>query len=241
MEHITVNQFLRTPSGNAAILLDDNLIILDISDSLLAIDVKKKACIGNNLFSLLKPAYEFFPSISEALDKKLFSQFMSTIPTKVGNRFFLWMVYSYEVKHHGQHHLLTGLDISDIASTLNEMFFISSNIVNNIPYFLCWKDTRSKFLGCNKNFLNLVGLTNYKDIVGKTDFDLPWTREQATKYRKDDHDVIFSGYQKTFYIERQSQYGGQERIVQVSKIPFKINDKLKGVVCIYRNLGAVPK
>jgi PAS domain S-box-containing protein len=46
--------------------------------------------------------------------------------------------------------------------------------MDNIPQCIFWKDANSVYLGCNRNFAELVGVKDPKSIVGKTDADLPW-------------------------------------------------------------------
>ncbi len=64
------------------------------------------------------------------------------------------------------------------------------NIIQNIPHYIFWKDRESRFLGCNENFAKAAGLKNRADIIGKTDYDLPWKKSQSDAYRKDDEEVI---------------------------------------------------
>ncbi len=45
-------------------------------------------------------------------------------------------------------------------------------------------------LGCNEVFSRAAGLESPDQIVGKTDSDLPWPREEAEAYRADDQEVM---------------------------------------------------
>ena len=232
-----IKQLLTVSDGNAVILIDDDLKILDFSDSLSDIDKKINLYKGKDLFSLLQPSHLFFTSIRNPKHKSLFASFMSKIPTKIGKHLFLWGVHSYKVDSTSENHLLSGIDVSDIASQLNEMTFMRNYIINNIPYYICWKDNSSMFLGCNSNFAKIAGLSKPVEIIGKSDFDLPWSLEQAIKYRRDDQLVMDSGSEKVFYEELQDQSDGKKHVVCVSKIPFHINTRSKGLMCIYRNMN----
>ncbi|WP_373500285.1 response regulator [Desulfococcus sp.] len=46
--------------------------------------------------------------------------------------------------------------------------------MDNIPQCIFWKDANSAYLGCNRNFSKLAGVEDPKNIVGKTDDELPW-------------------------------------------------------------------
>jgi PAS domain-containing protein len=47
-------------------------------------------------------------------------------------------------------------------------------VVDHVPYCIFWKDTESRYLGCNKNFAALDGRTDPREMVGKTDYDTAW-------------------------------------------------------------------
>jgi PAS domain-containing protein len=52
-------------------------------------------------------------------------------------------------------------------------------VLNTVPQSIFWKDLESRYLGCNRLFAIAAGLDDPARIVGKTDFDLPWLREEA--------------------------------------------------------------
>ena len=57
-------------------------------------------------------------------------------------------------------------------------------VMDTLPESIFWKDQDLVYLGCNQNFVQDAGLNSPHDIVGKTDFDLPWKREEAEFYRR---------------------------------------------------------
>ncbi len=63
-------------------------------------------------------------------------------------------------------------------------------ILDSIPQYIFWKDTNSVYLGCNQRWAELVGLTEPKEIIGKTDDDLPWLLGEADIYRERDRQLI---------------------------------------------------
>src|SRR5574341_1010572 len=63
-------------------------------------------------------------------------------------------------------------------------------ILDTIPQSVFWKDRKSVYLGCNSVFAMAAGLDRPEQIIGKTDFDLPWPREEAEAYRADDREVM---------------------------------------------------
>jgi hypothetical protein len=64
-------------------------------------------------------------------------------------------------------------------------------LMNQIPQGIFGKDRYLVYLGCNQKFASDAGLTP-EEIVGKTDYDLPWTKAEADFYRKCDRQIMAS-------------------------------------------------
>lgn len=94
-------------------------------------------------------------------------------------------------------------------------------VMDTIPVHVFWKDANSVFLGCNGQFAIDAGLTSPEEIVGKTDFDLPWTREEAESYRTDDREVIETGIPRLEYEEAEHAADGRAIWVRTSKVPLR--------------------
>jgi PAS domain S-box-containing protein len=91
-------------------------------------------------------------------------------------------------------------------------------VMNTIPQSIFWKDGNSVYLGCNRNFERDAGLTSEK-IIGKTDYEMPWSREEADSYRLHDRQVIESNTAQLHILETQQQADGRQIWVDTSKIP----------------------
>jgi PAS domain S-box-containing protein len=63
-------------------------------------------------------------------------------------------------------------------------------IINNIPQYIYWKDTNSVYLGCNEKYAEILGLENTEEIKGKTDYELPFVKEQIELDQVWEHSVI---------------------------------------------------
>lgn len=66
------------------------------------------------------------------------------------------------------------------------------NIISNLPGHVYWQDNNNVFLGCNKAQAKSAGLKSTQDIVGKTNYDMPW-REQADALNKINYEVMRTG------------------------------------------------
>ena len=110
-------------------------------------------------------------------------------------------------------------------------------VLNNIPSFVFWKDTESIYFGCNMNFAKSAGLNSPDDIVGKSDYDLPWSKEDSDFYRKIDKKVMASGEPQINFEEPQTVAGGSTRWLRTSKIPLSDHEgKIIGILGIYEDI-----
>jgi two-component system, cell cycle sensor histidine kinase and response regulator CckA len=112
-----------------------------------------------------------------------------------------------------------------------------AQIIDAIPQSVFWKDRDSVYLGCNIVFARAGGLERSADVVGKTDYDLPWLTEESDGYRRDDRAVMDSNHPKYHIIEQQQQASGERIWVDTTKIPL-CNEagKIYGVLGIYDNI-----
>jgi len=92
-------------------------------------------------------------------------------------------------------------------------------VLDNFPGVVFWKDRQSNYLGCNQSFATGAGLNSPAEIVGKTDFELPWASTEAINYRKDDFDVMEYGEGRLHIIEMQHQSDGKVIWLDTSKFP----------------------
>lgn len=111
------------------------------------------------------------------------------------------------------------------------------DLVDQLPAAVFWKNTASVFLGCNNFFANLAGIASPQDIIGKTDYDLPWGETQGDIYRKDDQAILQSRQPKLGIEEPQLLADGREIILLTSKIPlFASNGEVVGILGIYHDI-----
>ncbi|MEH2441390.1 trifunctional serine/threonine-protein kinase/ATP-binding protein/sensor histidine kinase [Nostoc sp.] len=94
-------------------------------------------------------------------------------------------------------------------------------IMNNIPQSVFWKDRNSVYLGCNQNFAQGSGVGVPENVIGKTDYDLSWTREESDLYLECDRRIMESGQPEFNIIETLQQADGKQIWSNTNKIPLK--------------------
>ena len=106
--------------------------------------------------------------------------------------------------------------------------------INNISQFVFWKDRNSVYLGCNKNFASYAGYEHPNEIKGKTDYDLPWSKEEADFFIKIDTEVMNSGIPQLNFEEQQTLVNGSSRWLSTSKMPiFDAEKRVVGILGWY--------
>lgn len=112
----------------------------------------------------------------------------------------------------------------------------TDDLLNRLPTAIFWKNTQGVFIGCNQRFAELAGLDKPEQIVGKTDYDLPW-KKQAELYRKDDQEVINHKKPKLHFEETITIPDGSELILLTNKVPLIAdNGEVMGVLGIFYDI-----
>jgi len=109
-------------------------------------------------------------------------------------------------------------------------------ILDTIPVRVFWKDSQSRYLGCNAHFARDAGLGAPDEIVGLTDKSLPW-RDSADVIQAIDREVLRTGQPKLNYQLLLSRPDGAERWENVSKIPLRDETgQVFGVLACYEDI-----
>lgn len=104
-------------------------------------------------------------------------------------------------------------------------------IIDYIPQQIYWKDIDLIYRGCNQNFARAAGFDDPENIIGKSDYDLSWTKEEAENCRIDDQSVLDSTKPALHIIETQLQTDKKQKWFDTNRIPFKTpKGKIKGIL-----------
>lgn len=122
-------------------------------------------------------------------------------------------------------------------ASLGENRAMLANILDTIPQSVFWKDRDSVYLGCNSVFARAAGLESPEQIIGKSDFDLPWPREEAEAYRADDREVMENNRPKLHIIEPLEQFDGTRLWIDTTKLPLADKTgRVYGILGVYEDI-----
>jgi PAS domain S-box-containing protein len=112
-----------------------------------------------------------------------------------------------------------------------------NNVLSNVPASIFWKDRNSVYLGVNKQFAHDTGLQSPDELIGKSDYDLAWTKEEADFYRECDLKVMDDGEAMLNIEESQLQADGRTVHLLTNKVPLlDATGQVTGMLGIYMNI-----
>ena len=103
---------------------------------------------------------------------------------------------------------------------LREQRELLSNIIDNSPYAISWRDRQSAMIGCNRVYAEQVGLEKPVDAIGKTYAELPLPPDEARLCRRCDEVVLATGAALLNHEETRTA-AGQTRTLMTSIVPLR--------------------
>ncbi len=112
-------------------------------------------------------------------------------------------------------------------------------IIDNIPDHIYVKDVKSRFKLINPAVMRALGVTDYEDIIGKTDFEFH-TPELATGYFANEQRILNLGESMINQREKILAPDGENRWLASTKIPLRNQQgDITGLVGINRDITDV--
>ena len=112
-----------------------------------------------------------------------------------------------------------------------------NQVLSNVPASIFWKDRNSVFLGVNDKFAHDAGFQRPEEVIGKSDYDLAWTKEEADFYRECDRRVMVSRQPMLDIEEPQQQAGGKKVTLLTNKVPLlDKSGQVYGMLGIYMDI-----
>ena len=110
-------------------------------------------------------------------------------------------------------------------------------VLDSIPSAVFWKDRDSIYLGGNRTWLEALGLKSSEEVVGKSDYDLPWEKKQADSFREYDRRVMESGIPEYDIIEPYLRADGTPAWAKTNKVPLRDTEgNVVGVLGTYDDI-----
>ena len=105
-------------------------------------------------------------------------------------------------------------------------------VINSSDDLIYYKDSKLRYIGCNKSFENLLAKKE-SEIIGKNDFEL-FEEDLAKVFRREDFEVLD---ENNLITSNEWIIFGHKRIFfQTKRIPFKYKNKKIGILGIARDI-----
>lgn len=102
-----------------------------------------------------------------------------------------------------------------------ESKLLLETVMNALPGAIFWKDRKSHYLGANNLFAQNAGYEKGSDLIGLSDYDMPWKKEESDAFVEDDKQVMNSGIEKVGIIEEITNAEGETIFLETNKIPLR--------------------
>ncbi|HVL15937.1 MAG TPA: PAS domain S-box protein, partial [Gemmata sp.] len=120
---------------------------------------------------------------------------------------------------------------------LREREALLRNIISAIPCAVFWKDRDCVYLGCNQQVARDHGFASADQLIGRTDYELGTTLEEADFYRECDRRVMEEGAPILNLEECQTRPDGTRATLLTSKVPLRDDaGRVVGVLGVYQDV-----
>ena len=109
------------------------------------------------------------------------------------------------------------------SSKIDNFKNLLNAIIDSIAGIHWWKDINGIYQGCNSAMVEALGLSSRNDIIGKTDYELPWA-SQANILIKHDKEVMSTGITQKGKEEIIETKQGDVRTFIVAKAALRDNN-----------------
>ncbi len=170
------------------------------------------------------PVPDTYETLGSRMDRSQFPFMVSVkrVETEQGARTFTFFIELTEQKRAEQQ-----------LRSVNDML---RSVLETVPVRIFWKDTESRYLGCNPAFAHDAGLNRPEELVGKDDTQMGW-KDQAALYREDDHQVMVGKKSKLNFEEPQTTPDGKQIWLRTSKVPLQDGEgKVIGILGMYDDI-----
>src|SRR6266498_3184790 len=128
-----------------------------------------------------------------------------------------------------------GDEQQQLEAALAEEQYLLSALLDNLPDYIYFKDTESRFIRTSKAHAKAFGLTDPAQVIGKSDFDF-FTEDHARPAYEDEQEIIRTG-QHVSKEERETWSDRPDTWVLTTKMPLRdLEGKIVGTFGISRDI-----
>lgn len=125
-------------------------------------------------------------------------------------------------------------ELGELNQEIHQNHKLIKSVTNSITDIIFYKDLNLNYIGCNKKFEEILGISESK-VIGKNDFDF-FDNDIALRHRQMDKEVIESG-EKVVNSWWLNFRNGESRYMLSTKAPlFDTLGKIDGIVGVSRDI-----
>jgi rsbT co-antagonist protein RsbR len=112
-------------------------------------------------------------------------------------------------------------------------------VLDALPMRAFWKDRDSRYLGCNMMFARDAGVASPDELIGKSDYDMPWAKEESDAFVAIDRRVMESGVAEYHILEPLLRADGTQSWADTNKVPLRnAKGEVIGILGTYEDVTA---
>jgi len=124
-----------------------------------------------------------------------------------------------------------------VEAALRDSRNMLQTVLDAIPASVFWKDRDLLYLGGNRTWLDAAGLKTTEEAAGKSDYDLPWEKQQADFFREVDRRIMESGIPEYDIVEPYLRADGTQAWAKTNKVPLRdAEDNIIGILGTYEDI-----
>lgn len=111
------------------------------------------------------------------------------------------------------------------------------HVVDSFQIRMLWKDKDSRYIDCNQVFAEDAGFSSPAQVIGKTEFDMPWSRDEAAYHLETDRSIMESGEPILSFEQALSRSDNRKSWILTSKVPTRdANGEVNGILVLYQDM-----
>ncbi|MEM9907404.1 MAG: PAS domain S-box protein, partial [Cyanobacteria bacterium P01_D01_bin.44] len=128
-------------------------------------------------------------------------------------------------------------DRTAVEAKIEQSKQVLQQVIDNLPMAIVWKDRNSVYEGGNLAVAKIAGLNHPRELVGKTDYDMPWKPEETEWFLECDRRIMADATPELGIIEPQLQADGKQAWLRTSKVPlYDGSGEVNGILVVIEDI-----